>query len=366
MKQDLFSIFNLQNVELNSKLCMNYQNKKNVCHKCIDVCPAAALELVNNIPVINTSKCTNCGYCISTCDVLAFDNLKSPYNEIIDQINQYPESNITCDNAENHSKGIKVPCYLNIDLNILLQLSKYKNSVSFYLGNCPTCLKAEHDLILNHVLELQKQLNELSIPFNIKINTTKLNEENSEIINGLTRRELFQKISFKKLRNFKFDEEGDLKKNKFSNLLLKEKNLFKRRLFNTYFAEETNEINVKPINKLIASIETSDVCNGCGICEKICPTNAITWYDDLDSKSYLIFDNQACIACQKCGACPENAIIFNSIPFNEYINSEKKVLAIFKLVKCEKCGDLFKTNDATKICSLCKKEQEHTPIKYFN
>lgn len=366
LKQDIFSMFNLQNIELNSKLCINYKNKNLVCNKCIDICPTDALELVNNVPVINNNKCTNCGYCISTCDVLAFDNIKSPYSEIINQINEFPESNITCDNAENHSKGIKVPCYLNIDLNILLQLNKYKKTVSFYLGNCSTCLKAELNTIQDHVLDLQKQLNELSIPLTIKTYNTKLNEEDNEIINGLTRRELFQKISLKKFRNFKFEEEGDSNKNKITNILLKEKNLYKRRLFNGYIAEKKSQININVISKMFTSIEISDMCNGCGICEKICPTEAITWHNDSNSNNNLMFNNQACIACQKCSACPENAIMLNNISFNEYINSENKILASFKLVKCTNCGDSFRTNESNEICSLCQRVLEQSHVNFFN
>ena len=366
MKQDLFSIINLQNIELNSKLCMNFQNKNLVCHECTDSCPTNALELVNNLPVLNTSKCTNCGYCISKCDVLAFDNRKIPYNEIINQINQYPNSNITCDNANNHVKGIKIPCYLNMDLNTMLQLSKYKNSISLYVGDCSTCLKAEYETIYNHITDLQKQIDNLGIQFTIQTNKSKLDEKDSETINGMSRRELFQKISLKKLRNFNFNEESNLNRNKSTKLLLKEKNLYKRGLFNTYFEEKKNQVDINNVKQKFISIETSDLCNGCGICEKICPTNAITWHDNLDATSSLMFDTRACIACKKCEACPEDAIIFKSISFNEFVNSELELLATFNLAKCEKCDDFFRSKDDFKTCSLCTNELDKSSNRFFN
>jgi len=37
------------------------------CETCISVCPNKAISMVNNIPVIDPSKCTSCGKCIASC-----------------------------------------------------------------------------------------------------------------------------------------------------------------------------------------------------------------------------------------------------------------------------------------------------------
>lgn len=41
------------------------------CGKCVKVCPANAIELKNNVAVIDYTKCTNCGECIKVCPTKA-------------------------------------------------------------------------------------------------------------------------------------------------------------------------------------------------------------------------------------------------------------------------------------------------------
>jgi ferredoxin len=41
------------------------------CGACVDICPIEAIELKNDIAVINTNECTNCRVCESECPVEA-------------------------------------------------------------------------------------------------------------------------------------------------------------------------------------------------------------------------------------------------------------------------------------------------------
>ncbi|MGD9678529.1 MAG: 4Fe-4S dicluster domain-containing protein [Vulcanibacillus sp.] len=365
MDNGLFSMFSLENIQLNTNACKNYLNKDVVCQACVESCPTKAIKLVDRLPTINHSKCTNCGLCISSCEVLAFDNIQKPYSDIHKQITDYPNSNITCDNASNHLKGIKVPCYLNIDIYMLMHLSTYRDTVDFYLGDCPSCLRSDLDTVKDHILNLQNQLNELLVPLTIQVYSTKLDERNSEVINGLTRRELFQKISLTRFRNFKFTEEVDLEKNKTNKSLFREKNLFKRRLLNRYFKKrEIKLLDAKLIKKQFTTIRISDSCNGCNICEKVCPTGAVSWKDSTGSSS-LVFNSHSCISCMKCNICPESAITFDSISIYDYLDAKEQTLTTFNLVKCKDCGEIFRTNNNENLCSLCEKKIKQKKVNYF-
>ena len=41
------------------------------CGKCVDSCPAGAIEIANNVAVINADECIECGLCAADCDVEA-------------------------------------------------------------------------------------------------------------------------------------------------------------------------------------------------------------------------------------------------------------------------------------------------------
>ncbi|MDV0442796.1 4Fe-4S binding protein [Methanorbis rubei] len=37
------------------------------CATCVDICPAAAIELVNDIAVVDASGCVDCETCVDEC-----------------------------------------------------------------------------------------------------------------------------------------------------------------------------------------------------------------------------------------------------------------------------------------------------------
>jgi ferredoxin len=43
------------------------ETKCTACGGCIDLCPPIAVNLVNDIAVINDGLCTDCGICIKVC-----------------------------------------------------------------------------------------------------------------------------------------------------------------------------------------------------------------------------------------------------------------------------------------------------------
>ena len=59
--------------------CSNHQRGKDVkavckkgclgCGLCAKICPSGAIEMVDNLPVIDYSKCTGCGLCAGKCPV---------------------------------------------------------------------------------------------------------------------------------------------------------------------------------------------------------------------------------------------------------------------------------------------------------
>lgn len=365
MSDKSFGLLKLDLVEIKYNACKNYMNNSVICNECINVCPSNALKLKNKIPMIDYDKCTNCGLCISTCKVLAFDNKKRKYSDIIKQITDFPDSNITCEEAFNYVKGIKIPCYLNIDFNLLCKISDYKDTVTFYLGSCSSCFVSNIEAVIEHFTNLQKELDYYSIPLTINLRMKKMKDTNDRFVEGLTRRELLKKLSLQELREFKFPDQRHKKRKVSKKDSNRKRILIKRDLFNNTLEKNENTANVELPDNQFLTINELEKCNGCGICEKICPTGAIKWEDNNQS-SNLIFNSKDCIACKKCLACPENAIKYSSITVNEYLTFNKMILATVNLSQCVQCGDEFRSNINESICPLCKIENDKQIKSYFN
>lgn len=50
-------------------------NKCTGCGGCIDLCPAIAISMINDVVIINDELCTGCSICIKVCP------MRAPYEE---------------------------------------------------------------------------------------------------------------------------------------------------------------------------------------------------------------------------------------------------------------------------------------------
>ena len=74
------------------------------------------------------------------------------------------------------------------------------------------------------------------------------------------------------------------------------------------------------------TVINSDVCKGCSVCSKICPTGAIVMKYDKNNELYASIDYQKCIFCNKCyAACPYKVVKLKTP--NGYKKLEKKLSA---------------------------------------
>ncbi|GBF11099.1 4Fe-4S dicluster domain-containing protein [Tepidibacillus infernus] len=369
MRQDLKNFFQFEVVQIQEKSCINYANRKKVCNECVANCPTNAIQLNDQVPELNHSKCVNCGACIGACPVFAIDHIQKPYQEIYRQIEEFPLSKITCDQAENIQKGIKLPCYLYLDQHLLLAFTKGKEKVSFYIGKCQTCEKVGFDLIQKHFARLEQELALVYRKVKIDLTAEEIQEADDVVFQGITRRELLQNFSIRNIRKMMFaekDQNEELKRVTDSEKQgKKERNLFKRKKLNQYLqllSTSRHNKTTLPFGQFL-KIESIDKCRGCTICEQICPTEAIKWKNE-GNQSKLVFSTQDCIACQRCSACPEQSITYQSVKLDEYVQ-EPKVLITLWLKECSQCGQAFKTATEEETCEFCKVKQDKDSSRFF-
>ncbi len=88
-------------------------------------------------------------------------------------------------------------------------------------------------------------------------------------------------------------------------------------VFSFFFEEEFWHKYLCPYGTILSTIKkpyifrmqiNQDQCNGCGLCERICPNKAIT----VTTGNKRIIDNRECLLCFKCkDTCPSSAIYYN-------------------------------------------------------
>lgn len=356
-------------VEVHQEACKNYQNKKAVCMLCIDCCSEAAISLQNQTPVIVDTKCIDCGACVSECPVNAIDHISKPYEKVAQYIDNYPLAEITCDQVEKFNRGIKVPCLLYLDLPLLSQYAGKREELHIYTDHCYSCRKVGAEKISRHLEKLQGQFENSGAIFKIKTKHQLPQNSSEQTVNAVSRREMLSRFSISSIREFilptskKNDIQTVVDEN-VESLSIMERIQFKKKLLNDFYKSEKrmNEVEHQSSDASL-SFQVNDNCNGCTVCERICPTKAIFWKTN-EKVAQLIFDSRLCVECDKCLACPIGAL--TKLEPQKAEMDLKKELISMKIVDCPDCGETFKTTHETETtCFFCKVKKEKDPSRFF-
>lgn len=356
-------------VEVYQEACKNYGNKRTTCSLCVDCCSEEAISLQNQTPVIVDSKCIDCGACVSMCAVNAIDHIIKPYKKTAEYVNNYPLAEITCDQVEELNRGIKVPCILYLDAPLLSQYADKREEVHIYTGHCHSCRKVGAEKIARHLENVQRELENLGTNFIIKTKQELSENKSQQSVNAVSRRELLSRFSLSSIRELllptsKQTEVHTGSDESFESLSIMERIHFKKKLLNKFYESEKhmNKIEHKSSESSF-SFNVNDNCNGCTVCERICPTKAIYW-ETSENVSRLIFDSYLCVECDKCLACPVEAFTKSELVIAE--TTEKKELITMNVVSCIDCGNQFKTAQEDEVtCFFCKAKREKDPSRFF-
>jgi len=355
-------LFSDQSLLLTIEQCMNYANRHGSCQKCKLVCPTTAIDLKNGLPNVHDTKCIDCGGCIGACPTMAIDHNKLPYLQTASRIKEQNQSIITCKLFEKYTKGIKIPCYLYLDLPLIILAARGKSELTFHIGECSKCIKLfdNSDLIRKHFKKLQDEIDELQISLKLNISEKVPKQDDDYVIDGITRRQFFRFLSLTHIRNSTDSkEENPLPKS----MTMDFKMLWKRQTIYNELSGTISSNEQWPIFQLEIDKEN---CDGCPVCTAICPTGALVW-EESDKRTNLLYRNEKCIGCSKCVACPKEAvsIISESTPGAE-IKMETVIKNSLHQKVCTQCHELFRTHtEQEQDCKLCKAKQKKDFTRFF-
>ena len=352
-------------MDIRTEECYNHRFFDS-CSRCLDICPVHAITLSPG-PEVNEKDCVLCGACSTVCPNGVIGMIDSSDDNIIHRINElFTEFDIIrfqCSGCSGrfrirHKKPSKntgvitIPCLGRLDETILLYGYLRKPGgmdIAPCNDRCPYTdgMKAfeESSRRVSRLLEMS--------------NTRKPRINDKEMDNGSSRlpgdhahgRRDFIIESGKRAIEIAFNiGEGDYRGRYNSNQrrerlisLILEHGL-------TGLIEEADkfpfaEVGVK-----------EDLCDLCGLCERLCPSNALS-LEMSEGLLQLNFRISKCTNSGICGSlCPTGAIeIVNAIDLSSLGRGET-CLREGKTEVCVDCSQVFFiSNEGQKICSICMK-----------
>lgn len=354
-------------INLNTSKCVAYSSKQSNCDLCQNICPTNAIDIDENRISFIYNSCVECGGCVGICpsEALRLDNFNT--TKFFIEFLKDEESLISC------KKNTPCISILSVEHLIALKIQKDFNLDIGYCNQCdikePLFKKIEDNIreanyILN-VLEFDKTIEAKEINYN-KIEEIK--EKNNSADN---RRDFLKRFSLKGAveSRVKFEDEvtnitetktlidiDSMQSSKKREKIVPDK----RKILYTsikslkkpqnYSYLEAKNISFTS-NKLI-----NESCNNCSICYRICPSGAL----NSDKKnSTIYFDSLLCLKCNLChDVCELDSLEAIPIYSKEFFEPKNRVLAEFKIRRCNECNNLFTYTGGEQICKRCRIEEE--------
>lgn len=279
--------------------CTRHKSPRSTCRRCADSCPSKAISIIGGIPVIDGSKCNQCGKCIAACPVQAVAGI-------------FPKRSVTQNQLIVTNKDVPAGKEL---------LIYYKRGIRTIV--CETeQLNEEWQEAIDEANGILQQLEETQ--FEVVFRKVNRAEEK------YTRRELF----------FSWKQE--------SQSLLREMAPAKWR-----FNQDDLDVSKYYPNHQFAEITLNhEKCVLCKACQALCNKKCFS----ITEEGFSINPHR-CTSCRMCqDICPENAL---TVIEKVMVNTPVSFPAYTKV--CSSCNKSFQTlSESNEECVACVKRKGYT------
>ena len=334
-------------VNFNDSLCAHSRNEKLGCSKCLDVCPASAIQTSGDVVTVDPGICGGCGFCGSVCPSGA---IQTDYPSL--EIMLGDLSNLHDDFVES---GGKNPALLLFDNNFGNEMI---NLLSRYGSGLPANLipysmhsvgRAGHDLMVSAIAIGFKKIFILVDPKNIEEFDflPKQIELANALLSGVAKNEnnsiiMIEENDPEKIEEIIYEKNGYTKIKSSSFIAVGAPRGILRTAIQGLSKSNKNKQEIIPLPDNspygIVNVNTES-CTICLSCVSACPAGAL---QDNPEAPQLLFREDACLQCGICVAtCPEKAISLTS-QFNLSDDAmSAKVIIEDQPFDCIVCGKTF-------------------------
>lgn len=287
--------------------CLRSRLNTNQCQRCVQTCPADALNVLDRKIYFETSQCTGCMSCVAVCpqDALVSDH---DIEELLGSFRAGKDFVISCMRQKRSSfDEITIPCVGIVSKQLLTAfILRGCRSITFQLGGCTEC--CNEDISKAFRLACKQLVEELE---DLHPSIVIINEKQEQLIpHEMDRRSYFIKLKELAVGISKYtfsctpDNLGDdLKKSR--------RIPFKTELIRKIVAKLDGDSQTKIVHLFSRTISLTEECNCCPLCKGICPTGAIKIEDSGHGKRFK-FQMLDCSGCGLCVEfCKKNAISLN-------------------------------------------------------
>ncbi len=342
-------------LNINKKRCINISSKAQRCTNCRDICPANAITISNKSVNIDHELCTQCSICRAACPSQAIALKNNNEIKIIKELNKKEIIVVGC-NKEGNEGNVTFSCIHGLHKEYLaaLLLASKDKKIYFNLCKCENCnLTNKNNYFESSLNNANTFISYFDVNSDIELlfNEEDIPQYHSELI---SRRDLF--TLFKK-------QSTDIVSDIVDDTIGREKTYIPRDFILAYI-DDLLKINGKNIDinesePFFTNWNIKDNCNGCGVCETVCPSNA--WKIEKENKIIQISHNsRKCISCGLCSdLCNKKSLVKNTFSTNLLKGFvEKKEVHLNSCKKCDK--EYIPDESDIGFCHICEKRNSIT------
>ncbi|WP_300364779.1 4Fe-4S binding protein [Hydrogenimonas sp.] len=350
--------------------CVRTVTKFSECSHCVDICPVETMHIAENgLPAFTPSVCVDCGGCIGVCPSEALSLRDYDTTEFFFEFVQSEENLISCRK--------NVPCIMALSVEHLISLALVKpEAMVLDIGHCQTCPWREplYGAILENAEEANYILDAMESGKKVVVRNVAYEEKGvDEKIDVHDRRAFLERLSLKGALKTKkaFDEAVEAVSDEtrmhdvdlVAVAKIRQKELpDKRKIFFTALKRTSkpkvyHTIAEESISFASQKFIDMETCTACQMCYRICPTGALS-SDARNSRIY--FDAMMCVKCRAChDTCePDSLKLQPTFELKEFFEPTQRLLASFRLVRCDECGIHFPSVRGERTCPRCAVEEE--------